>query len=384
MLPLLSIIIPTKDRYKYLKQLICLIDSFKLERLELVLQDNTRDNSEIVDFLNDKERTFLKYFHIKESMPISNNVDLAIENSTGEYVCFIGDDDGILPNIVECVEWMKKNEIEALRPAVAIFNWPDYIDWDNEGLSGALLFDEFSFEMSEINSKSSLQALAQRGFRNIYTIPKLYQGIVKRSCLNEIYKIGKTYTPGPSPDMATAVALCFTVKKFVTINVPVILVGQCHSVGGGERTLKGMTKDIDDVPFLPKNSKIAWDERIPRVWCSQTVWPESAIKALAYMGKKNEIEINYEFILAWFVQTHPLDKRLAISLSKNKILLHFYLTYYLLNTPLNKLNSLFRSEKKLEGRKILVSEIENIQQASDYFLKYYASYTNKQVFNDNF
>ena len=49
--PLLSIIIPTKDRYKYLKILISLIDSYNLSELELIIQDNTSDNTEILKFL---------------------------------------------------------------------------------------------------------------------------------------------------------------------------------------------------------------------------------------------------------------------------------------------------------------------------------------------
>src|SRR6185437_1815811 len=276
---LLSIVIPTKDRYQYLKQLISYIDLFDTKDIELVLQDNTYDNADMLDFLNQKKRNYIRYYHTKEQIPVAANVDLSIKNSTGEYVCFIGDDDGVLPNIINCVKWMKRNHIDALRPAIVIYNWPNYLDLNNQGLSGALLFDNFSFNADIKDSLKELQGLANRGFRHIFTIPKVYQGIVKRSCLDEIYKIGGTFTPGPSPDMATAVALCFVVKKFVTINTPVILVGQCHTVGGGERNVKGTVKDIENRPFLPVNAKERWDEHIPKVWCSQTVWPESAIKA---------------------------------------------------------------------------------------------------------
>ena len=46
---LLSVVVPTKDRYYYLKKLIDLVDSFGYgEELELVVQDNTAKYSEIL------------------------------------------------------------------------------------------------------------------------------------------------------------------------------------------------------------------------------------------------------------------------------------------------------------------------------------------------
>jgi hypothetical protein len=245
-------------------------------------------------------------------------------------------------------------------------------------LSGAILHDQFSHRVTEINCLESLQELANRGFKHIYSIPKAYQAIIKRSCLDEIYKIGGTYTPGPSPDMAAAVALSFVVKKFVAINLPVIIVGQSQHLGGGERALKGRVKNIDDVPFLPPRAKEHWDKRIPKVWCTQTVWPESAIKAIEYMGKEGQIRINYEFILAWFMQTHPFDQGLAYKLSQNKKKLFAYLAYYKIVAPIlsiiTKVKSIFTKGKLIEGRERLVSDILDIEQACNYFVTHYPDF----------
>lgn len=374
---LLSVVIPTKDRYKYLKKLISLIDSYNLNELELIIQDNSFDNSEIIQFLNLKPRTYLKYFYCKDSISMTENVDLAIHNSSGEYVCLLGDDDGFLPNIVNCVKWMKSNNIDALQTAVTIYNWPDFFDFEGKDTNGELHLDNFSNEINEIDCIKSLQQLSNRGFRHIYTIPKVYQGIVKRSCLDEVYKIGETYSPGPSPDMATAVALSFVVKKFITINLPVIIVGQSVHVGGGERLLKGGVKNIDDVPFLPNGAKNKWSNRIPKVWCSQTVWPESAIKAIEYMNKEKDIKINYEFILAWFIETHPEEKNMALNLSRNKVILYIYLIYYRFLAPIiysiRRLIIFFKfNNNRIENNDNLVSDISDIEQASNYLVKRYS------------
>jgi glycosyltransferase involved in cell wall biosynthesis len=368
-------VIPTKDRYKYLKHLINFIDGFCTDEIELVIQDNTYNNSEIVEFLNLKDRSHLKYYHNKEQLPISLNTDLAIQHSTGEYVCFIGDDDGVLPNIIDCVKWMKKNGIEALRPAITIYNWPDFLNFGKKNLSGTLLYDNFSNDIKEIDSIRSLQKLAKHGFTHIYSIPKVYQGIVKRICLDKIYNIGGTFSPGPSPDMATAVALSFVVKKFVAINIPVIIIGQSQTVGGGERKLKGGVKNIDEVPFLPKNANMDWNSRIPRVWCSQTVWPESAIKAMQYMNKESEIKTNYEFILAKFIDAHNSKKKMAIQLSENKKLLFFHLLIFKAENVYMairwRIKYLIPGKKQNGSRKNIISGINNIKEASNILMNEY-------------
>lgn len=382
---LLSIVVPTKDRYKYLKQLISFIDGFNINEIELVIQDNTFENSEILEFLNRSERMYLKYFHTEEQLPIYLNVDLAINHSRGEYVCVIGDDDGVLPNIIDCVKWMKKKNIDALRPAITIYNWPDFWNSGKEDFSGALFYNDFSLKAKEIDVIESLKKLANSGFGHIYTIPKVYQGIVKRKCLDEIYKIGGSFSPGSSPDMATAVALSFVVKKFVTINIPVILVGQSQNVGGGERKLKGGVKDINDLPFLPKFAKENWDDKIPKVWCSQTVWPESAVKAIQYMNRESDIKINYEIILAKFIRSHHSETKLALQLSNNRTKLFYYLIYLKIERVFLALRwrviYMFTGEKPVGGGAIAIRNINNIEEASNYLMKEYAKYTDIEAFN---
>ena len=44
---LLSIVIPTKDRYKYLKGTVDVLSKLDPSQIEIIVQDNTNDNSEI-------------------------------------------------------------------------------------------------------------------------------------------------------------------------------------------------------------------------------------------------------------------------------------------------------------------------------------------------
>lgn len=88
--PIVSLVVPTKNRYFYLKKLIQVVDGFgNKDFIEFIIQDNSDDNSEFVNFLNRNTYSFVKYFYVKEPMTVSRNSDLAIRNSTCEYVSLL-------------------------------------------------------------------------------------------------------------------------------------------------------------------------------------------------------------------------------------------------------------------------------------------------------
>lgn len=74
---LLSLVVPTKNRYPYLKHLIQYIKSFNSDKIELVIQDNATDNAEIVGFIKEEDFVHLKYYHTKESISVGLNSDKA-------------------------------------------------------------------------------------------------------------------------------------------------------------------------------------------------------------------------------------------------------------------------------------------------------------------
>lgn len=115
--------VPTKNRYKYLIHLITLIEGFNDKRIELVIHDNSDNNSEIINFMNGKSFVSTVYFYDTDKLSMGENAERGINKCTGEYICFIGDDDAVCRNIADCAEWMKKNQIDALRPLYLNYVW---------------------------------------------------------------------------------------------------------------------------------------------------------------------------------------------------------------------------------------------------------------------
>lgn len=360
---LLSVIVPTKDRYYHLKKLIKLINSFKSNDIELVLQDNTENNAEILDFLNTQDNPHIKYAHNSQQIPISLNADLAILNSSGEFICFIGDDDGVTKYIIECAKWMKKNRIDVVVPSTIAYTWPDYNDLYGINYSGKLQYKKITNKITPVDTKKCLIDLMNRGFIDRGNLPLSYHGIVSRSIMDKIYAIGNSYFPGPSPDIANGVALSLLVTNYYNVNFPIIISGASKTHGGGIRKMKNRASNIEDLPFLPTNTKDLWEKNIPRIWTGETIWCESAIKALRYMGRQDLInQVNFEFMYATFIAFHfSTISKYAYNLSKNKLKLIITFMYILIVRYSKAFIRLiyYKISGKLYGQKVY-SDIPNI------------------------
>lgn len=304
--PLLSIVVPTKNRYHYLKYLISLISRFESRDFELIIQDNSSDNTEFINYLNNFHYDFIKYHYESTSLTSIENFDRAILNSKGEYVCFIGDDDGIMRYIIDCVKWMKKNNIDALRSSYTHYFY-DKIELGGKSTNQKIVYKIPKFSYKYYNPIEELKKLLKNGCELDY-IPVLYNGIVKREILYRIYERLGTFFPGASADISNGVALCFYINRYVKVEFPVIIGGSSIYTGGGVRLNKNYS--IDDVPFMSNHFKQNWEGHIPRLWYGSLVWEESAIKALKAMNEEPFIMlINHDYVISKFQSNykHSVD-----------------------------------------------------------------------------
>lgn len=297
---LVSVVVATKNRYQYLKHLIQLIDSFKLSELEFIIQDNSDDNIEILNFLNNFNNPNIKYYHSSDKLTMSQNGELAIKKAQGEFVCYIGDDDGVCRNIVDCVKWMKKIGIDAAYNKNVWFMW---------GQSAKFLWRKYAYTLH--NTRDELESLVKKGCNLSETnIPLLYHGIVRKSILDDIICRYGTLFPSVPPDIAGSILLAKSIDKCCELKTPVIINGISNMSGGGVVS-KGGVLSLSEVSFVSQEEINRWEVRIPPIWCGHYAWANSGIKALNVVGLyslSDSVDIDY-----------CLSK--ATSLRPNKIIL---------------------------------------------------------------
>lgn len=380
---LLSIVIPTKDRYFSLKSMIMALYQLSLPETEIIVQDNTYDNREFLDFFKNNHFDFVKYYHVKERISVTQNSDLAIQHATGEYICFLGDDDAVSRQIVNVVRYMKDHNIDACCSSVSRYYWPELMEEVKRNNSVELLgINDGSIR--SIDPFYELQRILKTAEFSLVGLPKVYQGIVKKTVLDTIWKQTGSFSPGASPDIANAVGVCLTAKKCIFINSPIIIAGFSKKSASGMGATKRHVNKIENVPWLDKSVKNNWDERIPPIWTGQTIWAESMIKALEKMGREDLVDrFNFKRLYSSFVVSHrDLLQYVFETKGKNKYWFLIDFPIYVLQKILQKLH------KKVSGANpvVLSKSIVKIDKAVNIISNYIEQYPiqfEKTVENNN-
>lgn len=300
---LLSIVVPTKNRYEYLESLIRLIESFNNSDIELVIQDNSDDNSRILTFMKSMKVRNTVYNYFQGDINVVKNCDMALSNSTGKYVCFLGDDDLISYKVYDYVKFMDKNKIESSVFEVATYNWPGIVYKIHAFPS--LIIRKSKNKIIKIDVHDEFNNLLEKGATTLGKMPRVYHGIIRRDKLQEIYNISGTYFPGPSPDIANSVALVKVIKNHVYCDFPIISSGKSPKSTAGLGAKHKHTGELKDIRFLPKDIEERWNIEIPKIWTAATIYGQSAIEAMNAVGLKERIEdLNFNYLYAYFVSTN--------------------------------------------------------------------------------
>jgi glycosyltransferase involved in cell wall biosynthesis len=302
----LSIIIPTKNRYECLIEVLKTLKSYQHPRIEYVVQDNSDDNSVILDIITNLNDDRVKYFYEKENLSVVANSDKAILNSRGRYICFIGDDDMVIDNIMDVVNEMDRNNISSVIQNPVVFYWLGitfkYVN--KTQLPGSFLISrEYSPEWIRIDVKKELNRIIEIGGTSIGSLPKIYHGIVRRDLLFKVYSSCYTFFPGPSPDMASSTALAHFTDVCYFINTPFTISGKSAMSTSGMGVAHTHSGKLEGLGFLPKDIVQTWDEKIPKFWSCSTIWAQSLSNALKACGNKKTL--NYRKLYGYLLVFEP-------------------------------------------------------------------------------
>ncbi len=309
----LSIIVPTRNRYKFIKSIIeKFVEEFHdSDEVELVIQDNSDDNTEIIDYLEKYKDKSILYHYTKDKIDVSTNFSIAVEVSSGKYVSMLGDDDGFTKYILPITKYLNSNGIESAIFNKAHYKWPDaLIALGSQRIfdvhTHALAIHKFDGGIYEVPVDKELDLVLSDGVTRLARLPEVYHGIVSRACLNKIKDATGTFFPGSSPDMANAISLALTVQKHVYIDLPIVFSGQNAVSTGGQGMRKQHVGALKDQPHLSHDIEDKWCPRIPKIWTAQTIYAQSAFEVFEAMKRPELLDrINWCYLYAKFSVDHP-------------------------------------------------------------------------------
>ena len=218
--------------------------------LEILVLDNaSSDNTpEVISAIQDSR---VKYHRSESRLSMRDNFERGLELARGDVICFIGDDDGLMPKAADQVlALFSQNEVDAVSAARAHYFWPDLLSARrNTALlprhAGSVVLD----------AKSELFQLLDDC--DYYRLPCLYHGFVRRSIVDHIRKRQGRFFLSSQVDMFSSIALSMEGIKFILSQSPLVINGAsarsngASHFGGGTGTEKSLWKQEDELGFLP-------------------------------------------------------------------------------------------------------------------------------------
>ena len=308
--PLLSIVIPTRNRQMYAIHAIRSILSIQSENLELVVQDNSDDRSLESMIKFDILDTRLLYNYTPPPLSSIDNFNHGMRLATGEFVCFIGDDDSVNPNIVIVTAWAKANGIDAVRGSMsAYYFWPDVVQHRSlESRAGTLFIANFTSKITFADINQALISLVENGGQGYleFDLPKVYHGIIRRDILERIRQVTGKYFDGLSPDIFSSIMVSQYINQLACIDYPLTLNGSAVLSTASDSSAGKHKGSLEKAPHLRNRSDYLWDQMVPKFYSPQTIWAESAIVALKKSGHTELLKLfNVSRLCAYCTVLHP-------------------------------------------------------------------------------
>ena len=376
--PLLSILIPTKNREKYAIKVVANILNIKDDRFQVVIQDNSESKvleSMISPFLKDLR---LRYFYNNRALSFVENFSLGIGNCNGEYLTIIGDDDGINPRIIDITNWAKENSIPAITPTLPIvYFWPSSAV---RGVSdaGMISISDFTCKAKYYKTVDELKKLLGNGCLNYlsYNLAKVYHGIVRKSVLEEIKNRTGHYVGGLSPDIYLSVASSVLIDEVLVIDYPLTISGICRNSGSSDSSTGKHTGELSQAPHFKGQVNYQWSRIVPPFYSVESIWADSALAAVKEVANDKFLKYFRLGILSTYcIKAYPQYKKLIIENMANYYNISEFSVFMKLHRAFGSIRLSLNTVVKKGVSKILnakrskrINNISDIDTASEFIL----------------
>jgi len=350
--PKFSVVIPTRARFDTLAHALRTAVEQTYSDVEILVHESGDDSriSETVAAVGDA-RTRL----VKTGQPVSmpENWERALNCVTGDYVTFIGDDDGLISSAcasVSCILEKMPAEIVSWHPAA--YYWPRYIvDHQRNRLQ------TFLSELGAVEIKRSRVMLELLyNFRTDYSrLPMVYNSFISLALIDRVRsKLGR-YFIGASPDVSSGIVNALCSESFLHSHRPLSVSGLSHHSTGHRFYFSGkasLRKEAGADALLPltihptlvdsKNFELAIgnemlmvkEEAFPNEGPSfshknllysalqsldRTPWPDAALADIQEIAQRNSIVIN-ETVVPALAQQRPASAQGARPLDTDSLI----------------------------------------------------------------
>ena len=233
-LPRISIVVPTRNRIETLKHCLKTILHQDYKNIEILICDNSVNNltENYVSKLSDQ-----RIVYIRSSSPLSmtDNWNLAYKHITGDYVIYIGDDDGLVQgSIKKLVNLIIESPADAYKWQTTEYQWP--ID---EFPPMLISVAQNPVNPTKVDIKQHGREIMRLGGWQYYRLPGIYHAALSKKTLDSIalYYNGLPFQT-TQPDLHIAITVPEFASHYVKCNFSVSIQGRSALSNGGSQIAK--------------------------------------------------------------------------------------------------------------------------------------------------
>jgi glycosyltransferase involved in cell wall biosynthesis len=227
----ISIVIPTRNRGYYLNYCIKTCLACEDAELEVIVSDNdSQDNTrEIVGDFKDPR---VRYFNTGKSVSMRQNFEFALSHATGDYVIFIGDDDGVLKNGMKVLRGiLKKYAPDIVNWRHITYKWPRQNPYPQDGVL-KFRYRDFCGALYTRAPDTYLKKFANMDVLNYRDGGNIYHGCISRRLIERLKQKTGQYFQGQIPDVYAAMANLAEAESFLWLRNPVTIAGESEKSNG--------------------------------------------------------------------------------------------------------------------------------------------------------
>jgi hypothetical protein len=228
-MPLLSVVIPTLNRPDTLRHAMATLAMQSGADCEFIIQNNG-GNAETATLVNALGDPRFKHFATSDIVTMTENWELALAHASGEYVTFIGDDDGLMPDACSiAASILEQGDLKLLSWAPYSYYWPQFYhpDFRNRLLAAV----NYQFTARRVASHDELARFYN--YQITYArLPMIYNSFVHRDVIERVKARLGRYFLGGGPDVTSGIVNAALTESFIRLTRPLTISGLSqHSTG---------------------------------------------------------------------------------------------------------------------------------------------------------
>ncbi|MEX1027493.1 MAG: glycosyltransferase family 2 protein [Candidatus Paceibacterota bacterium] len=199
--PLLSILIPTRERAHRLRYTLQTALQPGSSPYEVIISDNDSQDGtrQVVEEFADPR---IRYFNTGARLNMCDNFEFALNQAKGRYVIAIGDDDAFIPGALQTMA-----EVIERHPASAYFWAPDSYRWPSEGKPAFGYVRAGKVQITEMDLIQIAKKSMRWGGVGYNWLPRLYHSPVSRDALDALRERTGRVFHSTAPDVFLSYAL---------------------------------------------------------------------------------------------------------------------------------------------------------------------------------